>query len=285
LGNRSSGDDKKPLKNALGGTASYNTCYKTSRAQLAADGHIMKLNINLGKPYFMHSILIVQDLHNGKNVEDMNDPLKYLQNFEIYIGNNPNFALNSKCGGGPRMVLNDPTNYVTVLYPGSTGGVSMWKFGHEAWCNMEGQHMTIVADLTHMASQTSALAPDGYEMSICSLGVFGTEFVRSTAVPLTVEIVISVPLTFEVEKIAAHASLALGNTLDIMLRQKTGAAFSWVTFTQDTLVTKVNLAPDRSVPPGEYSLVLESFDLAGGVYSTLKTDTITVTVLPPPECG
>jgi len=46
-------------------------------------------------------------------------------------------------------------------------------------------------------------------------------------------------------------------------------------------VTKVKIAPYPSVPPGDYTIVLESFDKAGGVYSALKTDRITVTVAQP----
>ena len=57
-----------------------------------------------------------------------------------------------------------------------------------------------------------------------------------------------------------------------------GTELPWVTFTQRESVTQVNFAPDANVTSGDYTVVLESFDLAGGVYSALKTDTITVTV-------
>jgi len=58
-----------------------------------------------------------------------------------------------------------------------------------------------------------------------------------------------------------------------------------VTFEEQPTETNLDLAPDRSVVPGVYTLVLESFDQDGGVYSTLKTDTILVTVNSgPPEC-
>ena len=40
----------------------------------------------------------------------------------------------------------------------------------EIWCNLEGQYTTIVADLTDFSG--------AYEMSICNLGVMGTEYVR-----------------------------------------------------------------------------------------------------------
>ena len=50
------------------------------------------------------------------------------------------------------MRVENPLNYVNVSYldrGGYTG--PMWKFGHEAWCNMEGQYLVIVADLKHYA--------------------------------------------------------------------------------------------------------------------------------------
>ena len=38
----------------------------------------------------------------------------------------------------------------------------------------------------------------------------------------------------------------------------------------------------RNVLKGQYTLILESFDKAGGVFSTLKSDTITISILEPP---
>ena len=49
-------------------------------------------------------------------------------------------------------------------------GVGMvWPFGGEHWCNLEGQYLHIVADLNDLYVETS-----DYEMSLCTLGVFGT---------------------------------------------------------------------------------------------------------------
>ena len=38
----------------------------------------------------------------------------------------------------------------------------------------------------------------------------------------------------------------------------------------------------RNVLKSQYTLILESFDKAGGVFSTLKSDTITISILEPP---
>ena len=56
----------------------------------------------------------------------------------------------------------------------------MWNYGAEIWCNLEGQYTTIVADLTDLSGT--------YEMSICNLGVMGTEYVRDTHLPSTIEL-------------------------------------------------------------------------------------------------
>ena len=179
----------------------------------------------------------------------------------------------------------DPNSYVKVTASGyQAPPEGMWKFGHEAWCNMEGRYLTIVADLSSQAGKTSTLAPRGYEMSLCHLGLFGALYKRTTPVPSSLEVLIGSPATLDVEKITADATTPITNTLDITLRQKAGTELSWITFTQDSLVTKVKFAPDASVAPGDYTVVLESFDQAGGVYSALKTDTIAVKVLPS-ECG
>jgi len=91
--------------------------------------------------------------------------------------------------------------------------------------------MSIVADLSSLAGQTSSSAPNGYEMSICSLGIFGTHFVRTGSVPAAVAVTQATTETITINKITARSDLALGNTLYIKLRQKPGSSFSWVTFT------------------------------------------------------
>ena len=47
----------------------------------------------------------------------------------------------------------------------------IWPFGAEHWCNLEGQYLHIVSDMSLYADQN-------YETSICSLGVIGTRYVR-----------------------------------------------------------------------------------------------------------
>ena len=45
---------------------------------------------------------------------------------------------------------------------------------------MEGQYLTIISDLSHLTPP--------YEMSLCSVGVMGTSYVRDTALPDTISV-------------------------------------------------------------------------------------------------
>ena len=47
------------------------------------------------------------------------------------------------------MQENDPDNYIAGEQNGNAD--IMWNFGTEAWCNMEGQYVTIVADLSGLS--------------------------------------------------------------------------------------------------------------------------------------
>ena len=98
----------------------------------------------------------------------------------------------------------------------------MWNYGAEIWCNLEGQYTTIVADL--------AILSGAYEMSICNLGVMGTEYVRIGSVPTSISVEQTENELIAVNQI--YSKLTIGNTLDINLRQKAGTEFIWVTLIQ-----------------------------------------------------
>ena len=51
----------------------------------------------------------------------------------------------------------------------------VWTYGKEVWCNMQGQYVHIVADLTHL------IPP--YKMSLCNIGIMGASYIRDQ--PLT----------------------------------------------------------------------------------------------------
>ena len=71
------------------------------------------------------------------------------------------------------MRTDDPNSFTSgeYTYHGVSG--DFWNYGIEIWCNLEGQYVTMVADLAHLTGSV-------YEMSICSLGVMGAEYVRDT---------------------------------------------------------------------------------------------------------
>ena len=63
------------------------------------------------------------------------------------------------------MKTDDSTNYHT--WDSST----VWNYGKEIWCNMAGRYLHIVADLSHLSGSS-------YSMTICSVGVMGTQYLR-----------------------------------------------------------------------------------------------------------
>ena len=65
----------------------------------------------------------------------------------------------------------------------------VWTFGIEKWCNMEGQYVHIIADLSHLANTP-------YIMSLCSVGIMGTSFERN-------------------EPLTDHTELAQGESIEI----------------------------------------------------------------------
>ena len=74
-----------------------------------------------------------------------------------------------------------------------------------------------------------------------------------------------------------HSESTIGNDLTVNMRQKAGSKLAFVTFAYKATSTDVNINTS-GVSPGVYTLELESYDTAGGVFSTLKTDTIIITV-------
>ena len=49
--------------------------------------------------------------------------------------------------------------------------MDVWPYGIEVWCNLVGQYVHIVADLSHLSPP--------YTMSLCSVGIMGTSYTRS----------------------------------------------------------------------------------------------------------
>ena len=113
------------------------------------------------------------------------------------------------------------------------------------------------------------------DISICSLGIMGVEYVRNIAVPDVIEAPSNGSTDLFIDNIFAQQTI--GNVLDIHLRQNPDKQLSWVTIRQAS-PTQVMIEA-QGVDPGDYQLTLQSFDNNGKVFSTLKEDTITIRVI------
>ena len=79
------------------------------------------------------------------------------------------------------MKIYDAKSYTSGSFAGGAVAGDLWNYGVETWCNMEGQYVTIVADLADLSGHA-------YEMTICSLGIMGVEYVRATPAPTSEDI-------------------------------------------------------------------------------------------------
>ena len=58
---RSPGNSVKPYYDGSN-AVTYESCFKTSQTELAGNNHLLVLGVDLGRSFFQHVILIVQDL-------------------------------------------------------------------------------------------------------------------------------------------------------------------------------------------------------------------------------
>ena len=150
------------------------------------------------------------------------------------------------------------------------GGTSVWAFGKEAWCNLEGRYTFIVADYT-------GLSPT--ELFICNLGIMGTKYLRSTPIDSEVSVKLGETVTLVVEDIAVDPTYPISNTIDPQIRQSAGTELDWVSIVQQTGASDVVIdATKIGLAVGDYQITLEAFDGVSSVGSALKTDTVTIHV-------
>ena len=133
--------------------------------------------------------------------------------------------------------------------------------------------MHMVADHNYIATESIP----GDEISICSVGVYGTQYVRDgESVPSSIEVDKGQSTTVSIKHI--YSKLTITNALSINLRQSSSeAALPFVTFSENTDSTNVHI-DTIGVESGQYNLVLESFNTLSIAQSALKTDRITITV-------
>ncbi len=137
--------------------ATAGVCFKTDGTNLQSDGHNYVLGVGFNKSYFINAILVVQDIENWSVYTAENR----LKNFDIWIGEDSSiYSANTKCANGP---------FNAVTSTDSFDDESNWNFGQEIWCNLQGQYVFLVASFSDVSSSA-------YTISLCNLGVFGTEY-------------------------------------------------------------------------------------------------------------
>ena len=134
----------------------------------------------------------------------------------MFVGDDSDYTKNAQCDGGPYLVFGDPDSYVKVDYtlsPHTVTAQDLWKYGVEVFCNKQGRYTTIVADLNSIVNRNPSAQ---YEVSLCHLGIMGTQYERSAPVETDVSLLIDDEYTILVQPISAK--ITIGNTLDINLR-------------------------------------------------------------------
>ena len=102
---------------------------------------MMVITLDFGKTVFQHCVLLVQDIYSGVWLtESPSDTDKnfWVQNYDVHIGDDPNYLNNPKCAGSPFMRTDDPNSYTSGTYTMYGDSGDMWNFGAEIWCNLAG---------------------------------------------------------------------------------------------------------------------------------------------------
>ena len=145
----------------------------------------------------------------------------------------------------------------------------MWNYGFEAWTNLPGRYVTFEADLS------TVTAP--YKMNICSVGIFGTKYVRAISITTSVSLGVNqASHSISIDNITSE--YPIGNVLDVYVRQKSGTEKSWVTIITQGNPSILNLKPYLA-SPAIHTIEIESYDNSSAVNSTLKTDSIIVEII------
>ena len=127
LDKRPCGNNRFPIIDAYGNKESYQTCYKTSNAELSTLNDTLVISFNLGSTYFLHAILIVADVYAEDEPSEHTNKNEWVQNYQLYIGDDPVYSNNPKCPGGPFMRTDDSSNYTKLANVGTDP--KMWNYG------------------------------------------------------------------------------------------------------------------------------------------------------------
>ena len=118
-------------------------------------------------------------------------------------------------------------------------------------------------------------------ITLCDTAVIGTTFIRDVPVAENLEFQAGSTATLSVSHI--YAADTIGNVLAINLRLASDSELttSSVSLVNDPTATEVTI-DTTGIAAGTYSLKLESIDENSGVFSTLKTDIVTIVVVGSP---
>ena len=87
----------------------------------------------------IHCFLMVQDLFEGGLPHEHVNKYEWMHNVDVYIGDNADYTMNSKCAGGPFMKLTDTNSYTSGAFDSSPANPEdLWNYGAEIWCNLKG---------------------------------------------------------------------------------------------------------------------------------------------------
>ena len=125
------------------------------------------------------------------------------------------------------------------------GSNTVWNYGKEVPCNLEGQYVHLVAYLDHLSTS--------YEVGVCSYGIMGTKYVRAEPLPTSVEV--SQGETTSVLIPHIYSEIEIGTEMAIDLRCANGTQLAFVTLTNKSGATEVYIDV-AGVDVGDYELVL-----------------------------
>ena len=74
------------------------------------------------------------------------DKKSYFQSASLWVGNDAEVASNNTlCQGSPFLDIDDASNYLEDPHTSNSSNLRPWKYGAEAWCNLEGRYLHVVA--------------------------------------------------------------------------------------------------------------------------------------------
>ena len=124
------------------------------------------LSFEFPDPYFVHPVVFLQDFMDAPVGEVSTADLdKYhATSWEVFVGNDPDHLNNTKCAGGPHLRPDYEDKFDEFK------GRFVPSFTVEAWCNLKGRYVHLVASNVPSESVT-----------ICTVGILGTRYVRNQA--------------------------------------------------------------------------------------------------------